>query len=499
MSAEQVTDLPAAGSLRANAIGLPDVIFTSVTTMAPAAAAAFSISVGAIYAGGSLVAGVVIALVGCLFTALSIGQMARHLPSAGGMYTYIAHGLGSRLGFLAGWGFAGAYPMVVPLVSVLFGSILGSTLLAHFGLSYNTWWVVGAVFCVVLVAGMNYFGVQVSSRFGLILGAFEILVMIALSLSLTLIVSAGSRNTFDVFTTHFATVPGFKGMSGIIAGSVYGILAFIGFDAAAPMAEETRNPRRNVGRAVVGSCLIVGLFYVLTTYAATVYFGSDRFGKFYTAGGGNPWNLIATAVWGGGWVVLFIALLNSNAACANGGGCAATRCQWAMGRIRVLPRVLGATQPRWKSPHVAVLVTFGVGLALTLWLGEQYTPLVAFALIGTIITGAIVPIYIAVNLACIAFFWRERRSEFNVIKHVLFPVLGIVLFVPAFFTDLGIKVFKFVSALSYPYSVAGIVIGAWYGLGVIMLIYFSVRHPERIRDTAKVFVETEQAAAPASA
>src|SRR5487761_1410048 len=101
MSAEQVTDLPAAGSLRANAIGLPDVIFTSVTTMAPAAAAAFSISVGAIYAGGSLVAGVVIALVGCLFTALSIGQMARHLPSAGGMYTYIAHGLGSRRGFLA--------------------------------------------------------------------------------------------------------------------------------------------------------------------------------------------------------------------------------------------------------------------------------------------------------------------------------------------------------------------------------------------------------------
>ena len=127
-SADQVTDLTHSQPLRRNAIGLPDVVFTSVTTMAPASAAAFSIAVGALFAGGPLVLGVVIALVGCMFTALSIGQMARHLPSAGGMYTYIARGLGSKLGFLAGWGFAGAYPLVVPLVSVLFGSILGIVL-----------------------------------------------------------------------------------------------------------------------------------------------------------------------------------------------------------------------------------------------------------------------------------------------------------------------------------------------------------------------------------
>src|ERR1700691_4992731 len=211
-SAEQVTQVPQSAPLRRNAIGLPDVVFTSVTTMAPASAAAFSIAVGALFAGGSLVLGVVIALVVCMFTALSIGQMARHLPSAGGMYTYIARGLGSKLGFLAGWGFAGAYPLVVPLVTVLFGSILGSPLAAHFGLSYNTWWVAGAVFCALLVGSLNYFGVQVASRFGLILGASEILVMVALAI--TLIVSAGKHNTFDVFTTHYATIPGFKGFPG---------------------------------------------------------------------------------------------------------------------------------------------------------------------------------------------------------------------------------------------------------------------------------------------
>ncbi len=437
--------------LRANAVGLPDVIFTSITTMAPAAGAAFSITVGALFAGGALSAGVVIALAGCLCTAVSIGQMAKHLPTAGGMYTYIARGLGTKLGFLAGWGFDLAYPLVVPLVSILFGSIRGSTVAAHFGLSYDVWWP-----------------------------------------SLTLIVSAGSRNTLSVFTTHYATVPGFKGMSGIIAGSVYGVLAFIGFDAAAPLAEETRNPTRTVSRAVVGSCLLVGLFYILTTYAATVYFGPGRFAGFYTAGGGNPWNLMATAVWGVGWVFLFIAFLNSSAACSNGGGCAAVRCLWAMGRIRVIPHAFGRTQPRFKSPYVAVIATFGVGLILTIWLGEQYDPTTAFALIGTIITGAILPIYIAVNLSCIIYFWRERRHEFNVFTHLLFPVLGIALFVPGFFTGLGIPVFKFISKLSYPLDLAGIVIIAWYGIGVVLVIYFSVRHPDRIRDTAKVFIETDE-------
>src|SRR6266568_521119 len=462
MTAEQVTDRPAEG-LRRNAVGLPDVIFTSVTTMAPAAGAAFSITVGALFAGGGLVLGVIIALAGCMFTALSIGQMARHLPSAGGMYTYIARGLGSKLGFLAGWGFDLAYPLVVPLVTILFGSILGSTLQAHFGYSYDLWWPIGTI--------------------------FRILVMVALSL--TLIVSAGSRNTLSVFTTHYATVPGFKGMSGIIAGSVYGVLAFIGFDAAAPLAEETRNATRNVSRAVVGSCLIVGLFYVLTTYAATVYFGAGRFVSFYTAGGGNPLNLMTTAVWGVGWVVLFIALLNSSAACANGGACAATRCPWAMGRIRVIPRAFGRTQSRFGSPHIAIFATFGAAVALALWLGEQYSPTTAFALLGTIITGAILPIYVAVNIACIAYFWRERRGQFNVIKHLLFPILGIALFVPGFCAALGIELFKFVSPLTYPLNLAGVVIAVWYAIGVALVIYFTIRHPERIRDTAKVFVQDD--------
>src|SRR2546426_12566584 len=86
--------------LERNAVGLVPVLFQSITHMAPAAAVAFSIIVGVPYAGGSMPLAVVLALVACLFVAISVGQLARHLPSAGGLYTYNARGLGPTVGFL---------------------------------------------------------------------------------------------------------------------------------------------------------------------------------------------------------------------------------------------------------------------------------------------------------------------------------------------------------------------------------------------------------------
>src|SRR5438876_415936 len=80
-------------------------------------------------------------------------------------------------------------------------------------------------------------------------------------LAVWMIAKAGSANTLSVFGTSHANNPDFKGFSGVVAASVYTILAFIGFEAAAPLAEETKDPRRTIGRAVVLSCVLIGLFY----------------------------------------------------------------------------------------------------------------------------------------------------------------------------------------------------------------------------------------------
>jgi Amino acid permease len=93
---------PSQGLAR-SAIGLREVLFQSITHMAPAAAVAFSIIVGAPFAGGSLPLGVLLALLACLFVASSIGQLAKHLPSAGGFATYASRGLHPSVGFMVAW------------------------------------------------------------------------------------------------------------------------------------------------------------------------------------------------------------------------------------------------------------------------------------------------------------------------------------------------------------------------------------------------------------
>src|SRR3989442_763385 len=108
-----VKEQGAGTTLVKNAVGLPDVIFQSITTMAPAAGAGFSIVIGAYFAGGALPASVVLALIACLFIAYSIGEMAQHIPSAGGLATYAAQGLGGTFGFLVAWGYALTYVRAV--------------------------------------------------------------------------------------------------------------------------------------------------------------------------------------------------------------------------------------------------------------------------------------------------------------------------------------------------------------------------------------------------
>src|SRR6185437_16270913 len=76
--------------LREHSIGLPQVLFQSITHMAPAAAVPYSLLLSVLNAGPVLPLAVLLALVACLLAANSIGQLAKEMPSAGGLYTYSA-------------------------------------------------------------------------------------------------------------------------------------------------------------------------------------------------------------------------------------------------------------------------------------------------------------------------------------------------------------------------------------------------------------------------
>lgn len=464
-------------------INLPGVLFVAIATMAPGAGAAYAISTGASFGGGALPLAVVFALVGCLLVAGAIGQLAKHISSAGGLASYVGTSIHSAAGFVVAWAYPFMYLFAMPYLALVFGNLLATTLAPDGGVLFNVIWTIAALACLVGAFATNYFGVEIGVRFGLILGLFEIAVLLVASV--WMIVAAGDANSLSLFTAHHATVPGFEGIGGVIAASVYGFLAFIGFETAAPLAEETKDPRRNVPRAVLLSCLLIGVFYVLTAYASSVYFGPEKMADFMSYNGGNAWIGLAKMLWGNGWVLLLVVLLVSSFACMNAAALAATRSIMAMGRSGTIPKVFANVHPRWRSPSTAIWVFFGLGTVLTLVGGYTWDPVTAYALFGTVLTVCVLPIYFVVALACPVYFWRYRRSEFNVLLHVIVPVLGAILLIPAFFAGAGIPVFSFASALSYPLSLAGPIAGVWYVIGIGLAVYLLMRRKASLERLAE--------------
>ncbi|MFJ7150165.1 APC family permease [Streptomyces sp. NPDC100445] len=473
------------GTLRRDAIGLREVLFQSVTAMAPAAAVAASIPSGAAFAGGSLPLAVLVALVACLFTASCVAELARELPAAGSVVTYAARGLHPAVGFLVGWAYVFVEMLVPPLLLLQLGFTAAGTLHAEWS-SYpaGLWWP-WSLAGTVVIAAAGYFGVRASARFGTVLGVFEILVFLVFAA--LLIGRAGSANTLSVFGTSH-TAAGYPGAAGVFAGSVYTVLAFSGFEAAAPLAEETCDPRRTMHRAVLGAALGIGVFYVLTTYAMTVSFGPDRFASF-GASGGASWEGVARASYGLFWVLVFLAVINSTIANANAGANVSTRTAFAMARVRVLPRILATLHPRHRSPVAGIAAQSAVALGAVLGLGLGYDPVTAFLLLATVIVTMVVGVYIVVNLSCAGHFLRSRRAALKPVRHLLFPVLGIAAFVPALLTAAGLPVFDFVTELTAPVSYAGPIVGVWMAVGVVVLLILLRRHPERIAATARVHLD----------
>lgn len=481
-------------SLERDAIGLPEVLFQSITHMAPAVAVALSIGFATAAAGGNTPLAVLLALVACLFTAYSIGELAMHLPSAGGMYTYVSNGLGTFAGWLMAWAFLLAEPLVAPILFAAFGFYASSLLDQLFGIKNDILWLPLAILCAAIVWLLTYRGISISTRTGMILGAIEIVIFVVVSA--LLVINAGDRNTLSVF------VPGSAGLTPALQGMVFCLLAFVGFEAAAPLGEEVRDPRRSVRQAVIWSCIGIGVFYTLCYYAATVFFGPDNMTGFLSANEGNPWGGMADEVLPGvGSLLVTFAILNSCLANASAGATAATRAIFSLGRGGLIPRLFAAIHPTYRTPtnavHAQALVGIVLAIALSLWLGSAYPgtpgPLNTYFFLGYALGLLFAGMYMAVNLAVIGYYWRVRRDDFNALRHVVVPVLGFILMIPAFVSTLGGIYIPLVDlsppALAEPYSLVPPIVAIWMIVGIVLGVALRARRSERLERLGDAVIE----------
>jgi amino acid transporter len=452
--------------LQRNVLSVPNGIALAAAAMAPVIAVVLNAPAAGPVAGAALPLSFLLAFIACLLVGNSIVQFARHLPSAGSFYTYNSYGLGKTAGFFTGWLFWIGYAILAPGLFTAFGAFGHDYVTSTFNADIP-WWIFSLVGFAIVV-GLSIRSIRASVRVDLTLLIIEVLVF--LLLAVIAIAKAGSNNTLTVFTASASPT----GFSGVGLGVVFGILSFIGFDAAATLGEETRNPRRNVPLAVGGALVLVGIFYVFIMYALTAGYGLTNPANFQAflkdpnpiitlAHNNTPWlqqivDLCALA----GLFSCLLAIHNTT-----------IRIIFSMGRDKVLPGWLGKVHSRWFSPYTAIIAqtifTVVLGFAIGLWLGPGATG--AYGFTGAIGTVAIVIVYMMCNIALIRYFFR--LPERNWLLHIVIPILGVA--------ALAYPLWAVAQpGQTYPYNLVPYIVIAWVILGVITFVYFRVKAPEKL-------------------
>jgi amino acid transporter len=467
-------------TLRNDAIGLPGVLFQAITAMAPAAATATALSPAILFAGASLPLAVVLATVACAMIASCIGQLAIHIPSAGGMYTYISRSLGAKWGFLSAWVFLIAQPLLLPLVALIWGVYTESLIQTLTGIDIP-WWIF-TILGIIVVFALTYYGIRLSTRAGMVLGTIEISIILALSI--TMIVAVGTHNDFAVFTPIYSVDKEFGGLTGIFQGMVFAFLAFVGFETAAPLGEETHNPKRNIPRAVIYSAIAIGLLYTFASFAGVNGWGIPAIQGY--AASTAPWADLGKKYWGVvGPVILSFAIINSALGNGNAGINATSRVAYDMGRKGTLPRAFARLSSH-RTPSVAIIVHSVASIVISISLGLIYGYAGAYGLIGTILTLGLLILYVASCVSTFFFYLRERRQDFRVFTHVIVPAIPVIILFFVFYSQVY-------PVPPYPFNLALPVLLVWIVLGIVYLFYLNRTNPTGLERGKDVFYQDLEA------
>jgi amino acid transporter len=256
---------------------------------------------------------------------------------------------------------------------------------------------------------------------------------------------------------------------GFALAVVFTVQGLTGWEASAPLAEETKDPKRNVPLSVLLSIILIGSFLVIVFWGVITGFGNDA--TAVAESENLPALALAHRVWGAGWIIILFAFLNSVAAvsiaCANVG----TRMWYSMARSGSFPKALAKVHPVHKTPTNAILVQMALNLVAGLYVGYVFGPDTGFFLVtGLILVLAVSFAYIFANIAVFRFYWTEHRSEFNWILHFVFPVLSTIVLLYAIYKSFP---------LATPFDLAPIVDGVWLLIGVVLLVVLYLRGNEQ--------------------
>lgn len=412
-------------------------------------------------AGPAIILAFMIAGIGCSFASLCYSELASMIPISGSAYTYAYVTMGEFVAWLIGWNLILEYAIGASTVAISW-SAYAVSLLHDFGIelsplvSASPWQTITtstgiemtgmvnlpALFIVLIISIILILGIKQS--------ALTNAIMVFIKVSVTIIfICLGiwyiNVSNYTPFLPENTGKFGEFGWSGVMRASGVVFFAYIGFDAVSTVAQETKNPQRNLPIGIIGSLIICTLLYILFSFvmlglvnykdlnvAAPVALAIDQTPY--------PWlqGLVKLAILTGLTSVILVLLLGQS------------RIFYSMASDGLLPPLFSKILPRFQTPWISNLILmFFVGLT------ASFAPLAAvghMTSIGTLLA------FLIVCLGVLILRYREPhlKRPFKTPGFPIVPILGIVSCLLMMFS-LGI--------------VTWLRLGVWLFIGII--IYFS--------------------------
>jgi len=335
--AHPVTALqPKLGLFSATAIGVGTIIGAGIYVV-------IGISTG--LAGPAIIISILIAAAVSLLTALSFSELVAWLPKEGGVYEFARELLSPYMGFITGWMWL--------LSNVFTGAAVALGFAAYFGQIAGgiPTSLLAALTCIAFTV-LNYVGIKRSA-------SVNSLLVVAKLAILAFFVGFGF---FFIHTSDF--VPFLPSTSGVLYASVFIFFAFGGFARVAVIAEEVKDPRRTIPKAILLSLLISSIFYVLVGLVAVGLVGPGAL-----SGSSSP---LATAIDSTGFsaavYLVSVGGLLATASVLLTSVLGVSRVAYAMARRGDLPRSMAKLHPVFSTPHYSVVMSGTVMIVLVLFL-----------------------------------------------------------------------------------------------------------------------------------
>ena len=395
------------------------IVFLVIAAAAPLAAMIGNVPLALVYGNGAgLPVAYLVAAIVLICFSIGYATMSRRVVNTGAFYTYISRALGKEVGVGAAYLALTSYTAMSCGLAGAFGYFMHELIKAAAMVSVP-WYLLSAI-GVAIVGFLGYRSVDLSAK---ILGFLMIAEFAVLIVFEVLVFAKHGFASFPLesFTYKQATSGPF-GIAALIA-----FTSFIGFESAALYGEETKNPEKSIPRATYIAVVLVGIFYVLTSWMIIGATGVNNLTERASADGG-VFVLNLLQEYGGevlfdiGAVLLCTSVLAGYSALHN----AASRYLFALGRENIAPRIFGEYHKDYFSPHLASLAITAVSsVATVVFAISGADPYKVFAAsliaVGTL---GIVALQSFASLSVVVFFWK--RKDRQIWQGVIAPFIGFI-------------------------------------------------------------------------